>query len=80
MNKVNLGNKYTHRLTLRLSDEQHEFLLTVSNMLGVSPSDYIRMIFNAGMVGYQAEMDYLKKEKGVGTQNENVETDRNNIV
>lgn len=53
MKKVNLGEKYTHRLTLRLNDSQFEYIMNVSNILGVSPSDYLRMCVNTGMVACQ---------------------------
>jgi len=76
MNTVNYGTPYTHRMTLRLNDEQYEFILECSKLLGVSPSDYIRMSVNAGMVSIK---ELQKKEGEVGT-NENVKTDSNNIV
>jgi len=76
MNTVNYGTPYTHRMTLRLNDEQYEFILECSKRLGVSPSDYIRMSVNAGMVSIK---ELQKKEGEVGT-NENVKTDSNNIV
>jgi hypothetical protein len=63
-------------MTLRLNDEQYEFILECSKLLGVSPSDYIRMSVNAGMVSIK---ELQKKEGEVGT-NENVKTDSNNIV
>ena len=36
MKTVNMGSKYTHRVTLRLNDEQYDFLIKVSEVLGVS--------------------------------------------
>lgn len=75
---VNLGDKYTHRVTLRLNDEQYNWLIEVANILGVTPSDYLRMSVNTGMV---VTRDAKENEKGqkVGT-NENVKTDGNNII
>lgn len=73
---ANLGDKYTHRVTLRLNDEQYKFLIDVSEILGVSPSDYLRMSVNTGMVASKKNWDEVK---GVGT-NENVKTDSNNII
>lgn len=75
---VNLGDKYTHRVTLRLNDEQYNWLIEVANILGVTPSDYLRMSVNTGMV---VTRDVKENEKGqkVGT-NENVKTDSNNII
>lgn len=90
MNKVNLGANYTHRITLRLNDEQYNFLLKVATLLGVSPSDYVRMSINTGMIGMGNSLDQFTSgtyvadqlEKGieVGTTNENVKTDSNDIV
>lgn len=75
MNTVNYGTPYNHRMTLRLNDEQYNFILECAKLLGVSPSDYIRMSVNAGMV----QVKELQKKGEVGT-NENVKTDSNNIV
>lgn len=74
MNKVNMGDKYTHRITLRVNDDQFGFLTSMSEMLGVTPSDYIRMAVNTSMVAMKKNTTL----KGmVGTANENVETDFN---
>lgn len=80
MKKVNLGDKYTHRLTLRLTDGQMDFLAKVSEILGVTPSDYIRMSLNAGMVSTSASIDSLVNGKAlekVGMSNENIKADIN---
>lgn len=45
----NLGSNYSHRITLRLNDEQYKFVMDVSDTLGVSPSDYLRMCVNTGL-------------------------------
>ena len=42
-------NKFK-RITLRLSDEQFEYVQANSEMLGVSPSEFFRMVVNAAMV------------------------------
>ena len=77
MKKVNMGDKYEKRISLRLNDKQYEFLIGVSEVLGVSPSDYIRMVVNSGMVQMQ-KAEGIEKGK-VGTH-ENVKTDSNDIV
>lgn len=41
----------SQRITLRLNDEQFTFVKTVSDALGVSPSEYLRMMVNLAMVG-----------------------------
>ena len=68
---TNLGDKYTHRVTLRLNDDQYNWLIEVSKVLGVTPSDYLRMSVNSGMVIMKQAEEQQKGE--VGT-NENVKT------
>lgn len=83
MNKVNLGDKYTHRVTLRLSDDQYAFIIKVSEILGVSPSDYLRMTINTGMVATRSNIDEIAQGnslKGMVGTNENVKTDSNDII
>lgn len=83
MKTVNMGSKYTHRVTLRLNDEQYNFLIKVSEVLGVSPSDYIRMVVNSGMVSTQGKLDEAlgdKTMKGMVGTHEDVKTDSDNIV
>lgn len=65
-----------HRITLRLNDEQMEFVLKDAQMFGVSPSEYIRMILNASIALYQEGMKKAKEALG----RENDKTNRDNIV
>ena len=76
---VNMGDKYTHRITLRLNDNQYNWLIEESKFLDISPSDYIRMAVNSGMM-IQNETEKQQKGKGESTSNENVKTDSDNIV
>lgn len=39
----------THRITLRLNDEQFEFVKLNAEMLDVSPSDFLRMVINSAL-------------------------------
>ena len=78
---MNLGSKFDHRVTLRLNDEQYTFLLKISDILGVSPSDYMRMTINSGMVATRQNLDDYangKLMKGMVGTNENVKTDCDN--
>lgn len=77
MNKVNMGEKYDKRITLRLNEKQYDFIIGVSEILGVSPSDYLRMVVNSGMVTMQKAED--NKKGTVGTH-ENVKANSNDIV
>ena len=81
----NLGTNYNHRVTLRLNDDQYNFLIGMSSVLDVTPSDYIRMVINAGLVSSGGDVNAILNkgielsnniQGGVGT-NENVKTDSN---
>ena len=39
----------THRITLRLNDEQFAFVQLNAEMLDVSPSDFLRMVINSAL-------------------------------
>lgn len=39
----------SNRITLRLNDEQFEFVKGNADVLGVSPSEFLRMVVNASM-------------------------------
>lgn len=73
---MNMGTKYTHRVTLRLNEEQYKFLIDVSELMDVKPSDFLRMYLNSAMVAAKKTTitDVMNDE--VGT-NENVKTDCN---
>ncbi len=66
----------THRITLRLNDEQMNFVLKDAQMFGVSPSEYIRMILNASIAIYQEGMK--KAKEAIGRENDKANSD--NIV
>lgn len=44
----------TNRITLRLNDQQFEFVRKSSEPLGVSPSEFLRMVINATMAASKA--------------------------
>ena len=50
-----------HRITLRLNDTQFDFIRVNCDVLGVSPSDYLRMLVNSFMTISQAGQDSVKK-------------------
>lgn len=61
------------RITLRLNDEQFTFVKTVSDALGVSPSEYLRMMVNLSMVG-------AKNTEKEGERRENEQANSDNLV
>ncbi len=56
---MNIKDK-TNRITLRLNDKQFNFVKASADVLGVSPSEFLRMIINSTMV-----MTDEKAPKGV---------------
>lgn len=58
------------RITLRLTESQYNFVKASSDVLGVSPSEFLRMVINSTMAVR------LFNE----VRDENRETDFNNIV
>lgn len=79
MKTVNLGDPFTHRLTLRFTDKQFEFLTQVSTLMGITPSDYIRMTVNTSMVSMSKSLDTMMKGE-VGMSHENVEARKHDII
>ena len=78
------GDK-NHRITLRLNEEQFEFVRTSADGLGVSPSDFLRMVINLTMVSSQAvSADVVESVTARVTEEvlrrENEETNNNDFV
>lgn len=63
----------TQRITLRLNDEQFNFVKANSDLLGVSPSDFLRMVVNMSMATSR-KIDEKFKE-GVGRANDKANID-----
>lgn len=64
----------SQRITLRLNEQQFDFVKTVADALGVSPSEYLRMMVNLSMVGAQNPIERN------GERRENEQTGCDNIV
>ncbi len=67
----------SNRITLRLNDGQFDFVRNSAEMLGISPSDFVRMVINMTMYGTQATEQNMIKE---GTRRENEQANIDNIV
>lgn len=53
----------TNRITLRLNDEQFRFVTLNCEPLGISPSEFLRMVINATMAKVKEECpDFYRKE------------------
>lgn len=66
----------SQRITLRLNEEQFDFVKQSADMLGVSPSEFLRMVVNVSMSAAIAQM----KKKGEGERRENEEAREHDIV
>jgi uncharacterized protein (DUF1778 family) len=65
-------NDKRHRITLRLNDEQFSFVRTTAEVLGVSPSEFLRMVVNASMVGMRKDE---KVKEVIGRENDKTYSD-----
>lgn len=64
------------RITLRLNPAQFQFVQTQAELLGVSPSDLLRMMVNASM----SVTSKVKHEEQEDNCRENEVTDKHDIV
>ena len=66
----------SNRITLRLNDEQFEFVKCNADILGVSPSEFLRMVVNSSMALAKAAEEKLKKvEEARGRENDKADID-----
>lgn len=68
-----------NRITLRLNDEQFDFVKKNADILGVSPSEFLRMVVNSSMSMTKSalkKVDEVKEDLGRA----NDKTDINDIV
>lgn len=72
----------TQRVTLRLSEEQFGYVKGNADLLGVSPSDFLRMVINATMAISKTAIEAAsaKIEESDGNGRENDKTDGNDLV
>lgn len=65
-------NDKTHRITLRLNDAQFEHVRSNADILGVSPSEFLRMVINTTMVASKQAEARIEKEvrRTVGREND----------
>lgn len=64
----------SQRITLRLSDEQFDFVRKTAEFIGVSPSDFLRMVITSAM-----STEKLMAERN-GNGRENDKTNLDNLV
>lgn len=83
------------RITLRLNEQQFEFVKANADILGVSPSEFLRIVVNASMSSLKNAQEKLKsqgktfssvadeiinKAESEGVGRENDKADSNNLV
>lgn len=68
----------SNRITLRLNDEQFEFVKAQADLLGVSPSEFLRMVVNASLATSKGLVKRIEIEEGTGREND--EADINDSV
>lgn len=71
-----------NRITLRLNDDQFSFVKYNADTLGVSPSDFLRMVINSTMCAQKTISNLAKEqfEKREVLGRENDENNKHNIV
>lgn len=66
----------SNRITLRLNDEQFGFVKENADLLGVSPSEFLRMVVNATMATTKSTIQKIQKiEEGLGRANDKTGSD-----
>lgn len=71
----------SNRITLRLNDEQFAFVKENADILGVSPSDFLRMVINSSMAmsrSVEKKIEQLTIKEGNGREND--KASGNNIL
>ena len=66
------------RVTLRLTEKQFAFVKANSDLLGVSPSDFLRIVINSAMATVKLPKTVDLSKEGIGREND--ETNSDNIV
>jgi uncharacterized protein (DUF1778 family) len=68
------------RITLRLNEEQFEFVRVQAEILEVSPSEFLRMVVNTALVATKMAKVAEQHKESEGNGRENDKADINNIV
>ena len=68
----------SNRITLRLNEDQFGFVKANADLLGVSPSEFLRMVINASMATAKMAAEKIKSKEGYGREND--KADINDIL
>lgn len=68
----------TNRITLRLNEQQFGFVKNMADVLGVAPSDFLRMVINTAMstTKMTSNMSFIVNDNTGGIGRENDKTDK----
>lgn len=70
----------SNRITLRLNDEQFDFVKMNADILGVSPSEFLRILINSTLAlsksaSKQLEKKFNATKEGLGRENDKTDCD-----
>lgn len=69
-----------NRITLRLNDEQFEFVKMNADILGVSPSEFLRILINSTLALSKSASKQFENKLKESLGRENDKTDSDDIV
>ena len=58
------------RITLRLSEKQFDFVKSNADVMGVSPSEFLRIVINATMSTQKIKIENINNEEVLGRAND----------
>ena len=63
------------RITLRLSEKQFDFVKSNADVMGVSPSEFLRIVINATMSTQKIKIENINNEEFLGRENDKTDSD-----
>lgn len=63
------------RITLRLSEKQFDFVKSNADVMGVSPSEFLRIVINATMATQKIKIENINDEGVLGRENDKTDCD-----
>lgn len=63
------------RITLRLSEKQFDFVRSNAEIMGVSPSEFLRIVINATMSTQKIKIENINNEEVLGRENDKTNSD-----
>ena len=66
----------SQRITLRLNQRQFDFVKSSADIMGVSPSEFLRIVVNTAMMANQkVELSAKLRKDGLGRENDKTDLD-----